>query len=71
MKLRLYKGNLSLGGNYCCDGIALNDLGKAGNFLGTGHGIVLVLLGRRIVDGKPGVQGKARAPAQSSIVQRR
>ena len=31
----------------------------------------MVLLGRRILDGEPGLQVKARAPAQSSIVQER
>ena len=36
------------------DGIALNTLDKAGNYLNIGDGIVLVLLGRRILDRKPG-----------------
>ena len=58
----------SLSGDvFCkCNGIAFENLGKAGNYLDTGNGIVLVLLGRRILDGKPGVS----APAQSSIVRR-
>ena len=40
-----------------CNGIAFNNLDQAGNYLGTGIGIVLVLPGRRILDGKPGVSG--------------
>ena len=37
-----------------CNGIALNNLDKAGNFLTTGIlGSYLVLLGERILDGKP------------------
>ena len=33
----------------------MNNLEKVGNYLGTGIGIVLALLRRRILDGKPGV----------------
>ena len=44
-------------------------LRKAGNHLAAGIGNVFVLLGKRISDGKQGVQGKRhRAPSQSSIV---
>ena len=32
----------------------MNSLDKAGNYHGTGIGIVSVLLGRRVSDGKPG-----------------
>ena len=53
------------------NGIALNNLDKAGNCLGTGIGIVFVLLGWRIVDGNPGFQGEPRAQVQSPIVQQR
>ena len=35
---------------------------KAGNYLGTGTGIVFVLLGRRMLDGKPGVSGRGTSP---------
>ena len=45
-----------------CYGIAFNSLDKAGNFLGTGIGIVFALLGRRILDGKPGVLGRGTSP---------
>ena len=42
---------------------------KAGNYRGTGIWIVLVLLGRRILDGKPGVPRRGtRALSQSSMV---
>ena len=51
---------------YTCNGIAFKNLDEAGKVSGHRYGIVLVLLGRRILDGKPGVS----APAQSSIVQR-
>ena len=51
-----------------CNGIALNNLRKAGNYLGTGIGIVLVLLGSRILDGKPGVPGRGTSP--DSVVHR-
>ena len=44
-----------------CDGIALNKL-EAGNYLGTGIGIVFVLLGGRILDAKPGVSGRGTSP---------
>ena len=46
----------------CCNYMPLNNLDKAGNHLGTGIGIVFVLLGRRIVDGKPGVSGRGTSP---------
>ena len=35
---------------------------KAGNYLDTGIGIVFVVLGRRILDGKPGVSGRGTSP---------
>ena len=35
---------------------------KAGNYLGTGIGIVFVTLERRILDGKPGVSGRDTSP---------
>ena len=54
-----------------CNGITLNNLDKAGNYLGTGIGIVLVILGRRTLDGEPGFQGEARAPGSVSSVQER
>ena len=48
-----------------CDGpsIALNNLDNARNYLGTCIGIVFVLLGRCILDGKPGVSGRGTSPA--------
>ena len=46
----------------------MNNLDKAGNYLGTGIRIVLVLLGRRILDGKPRVSGRGTSPG--SVVHR-
>ena len=42
--------------------IALNNVDKAGNYLDTGIEIVFALLGRRILDGKSGVQGEISSP---------
>ena len=53
---------------YLCNDIVLNILDKAGNYLGTGIGIVFVLLGRRIVHEKPGVSGRGTNP--ESVVHR-
>ena len=39
---------------------------KGGNYLGTGIGIILVLLGRRILDGKPRVSGRGTSPRFSN-----
>ena len=50
-----------------CNGIALNILEKAGKYLGTGVGVVLVLLGRRILDEKPGVSGRGTSPGLSLL----
>ena len=52
---------------YCVVVLPWISFDKAGNYLDAGVGIVLVLLGRRILDGNQGFQ----APAQSSIVQKR
>ena len=41
---------------------------KAGNDLGAGIGIVIVLLERRIFDGKPGVQGERQRPLFQSPI---
>ena len=49
-------------------GMALNNLDKAGNYPGTGNGIVLISLERRILDGKPGVSGRGTSPG--SVVPR-
>ena len=52
--------------------IALNNLDKAGNYLGTGIRIVfLYYLGGVSQTGKRGFQGEARAQIQSYIVQER
>ena len=51
-KNRKYDHVIGVAASTCCNGIALNILEKAGNYLGTGIGIVLVLLGRRILDEK-------------------
>ena len=45
-----------------CYGVALHDLERPVNHPGAGIGKVFVLLGRRILDGKPGVQGEASSP---------
>ena len=45
-----------------CNGIAFIKRDKAGNYLGTGIGIVFVLLGRRILDWIPGVSGRGTSP---------
>lgn len=42
-----------------CNGIASNNLDNAGNYPGTDIGIVFVLPGRRILDRKSGVSGRA------------
>ena len=42
--------------------LPLKNVNKAGEYLGTGIGIVFVLLGRRFVDGKPPVLGRGRSP---------
>ena len=49
-----------------CNGIALNNLDKAGHYLGTGIGVVFVFIGRRIVDGKRGVSGRGTSPGSVS-----
>ena len=51
-----------------CNGIAFIKRDKAGNYLGTGIGIVFVLLGRRILDWIPGVSGRGTSPG--SVVHR-
>ena len=45
-----------------CYGIPWNGLERPIITLGAGIGIVFILLGRRILDGKPGVQGEATDP---------
>ena len=50
-------------GTFCrvvgvCHGIAYKNLDEAGIYLDTGIGFVLVLRGRRTLDGKPGVSGR-------------
>ena len=45
-----------------CNGIALNNLDKAGNCLRTGNEIVLVFIGKRILEGEPGVSGRGTSP---------
>ena len=50
------------------NGIALDKLDKVGNYLGTGHGIVLVLLGRHIFYRNPWDLGRGTSPG--SVVHR-
>ena len=48
----------------------MNNLDKAGNYLGTGIGIVFVLLGRLIVDWKPGVSAATQVSENESVYDR-
>ena len=41
---------------------------KAGNYLGSGIGIVLVVLGRRILDGKPGISAARHEPCSQTPI---